>query len=51
MLGVFMETLGFPKKGSRFEYLHCLETTHYRLWVFSSSGQSLVTNPEYELYL
>ena len=33
------------------EYLHCLETTHYRFWIFSSSGQSLVTNPDYELYL
>jgi len=32
------------------EYLHCIVTTHYRLWIFSSSGQALVTNPEYELY-
>jgi hypothetical protein len=50
-LGDFLEILGFPKAGSRFEYVHCIETTHYRLWVLSSSGQALVTNPEYELYL
>jgi hypothetical protein len=34
-----------------FEYLHCIVTTNYRLWIFSTTGQSLVTNPDYELYL
>jgi hypothetical protein len=33
------------------EYIHCIHTTHYRLWVLSSTGQSLVTNPGYELYV
>ena len=33
------------------EYLHCVQTSHYRLWVFSQTGQSLVTNPEFEVYL
>jgi hypothetical protein len=33
------------------EYLQCIVTNHYRLWVFSSTGQSLVTNPEYEVYI
>jgi len=33
------------------EYLQCIQTTHYRLWVFSTTGQSLVTNPELEVYL
>jgi hypothetical protein len=49
--GTFLGTLGFPKQGSKFEYIHCIVTTHYRMWVFSSSGQVLITNPEYELYL
>lgn len=33
------------------EYLHCIETKNYRLWVFSTTGQSLVTNIEFEVYL
>jgi|GEM_PF-3193863 len=33
------------------EYIHCLVTTHYRVYVLSTSGQSLVTGPDYELYL
>ena len=33
------------------EYLHCIETSTYRLWVFSSNGQSLVTNKECEIYI
>jgi hypothetical protein len=33
------------------EYVHCIITTHYRLWVFSTTGQGLVTNPEFEVYL
>jgi hypothetical protein len=32
------------------EYIHCIETTHYRLWVMSSTGQAIVTKPDYELY-
>jgi len=33
------------------EYAHCIVTGNYRLWVMSSSGRALVTNPEYEVYL
>jgi len=33
------------------EYLQVVETTHYRMWVFSTSGRALVTNPKFELYL
>lgn len=33
------------------EYLHCLETNRYRLWIFSRTGQTLVTNVEFEVYL
>ncbi len=33
------------------EYLQCIVTNKYRLWVFSMTGQSLVTNPEFEVYL
>jgi hypothetical protein len=33
------------------EYLHCIETNRYRFWVFSSTGQSLVTNSEFEVYI
>src|SRR4030042_2988305 len=33
------------------EYLQCVVTSHYRLWVFSMTGQSLVTNPEFEVYI
>jgi len=32
------------------EYLQCIQTTYYRLWVFSMTGQSLVTNPDFEVY-
>jgi hypothetical protein len=32
------------------EYLQCVVTTHYRLWVFSSSGRALVSPPDFELY-
>lgn len=39
------------KDYSLFEYVHCIETSHYRFWIFSNSGQSLVTNPEFEVYL
>lgn len=33
------------------EYLQCIVTTHYRMWVFSTTGQALVTSPEFEVYL
>jgi len=33
------------------EYLHCIATDRYRLWVFSLTGQSLVTNASYEVYV
>lgn len=33
------------------EYLQCVETNNYRLWVFSSNGRSLITNKDFELYL
>jgi hypothetical protein len=32
------------------EYLQVIVTTHYRLWVFSSTGNSLVANPDLEVY-
>lgn len=32
------------------EYLHCIETTNYKLWVFSSTGASIVANPKLEVY-
>jgi hypothetical protein len=41
-------------KGSGFkqaEYLHCVETTRMRLWVLSTTGQVLVTKPDFELFL
>ena len=46
---------GFMKdkgKGIRhFEYLQCVVTNKYRLWVFSTTGRILVTNPDFEVYL
>ena len=33
------------------EYLQCVETNNYRLWVFSSNGRSLITTKDFELYL
>jgi len=33
------------------EYLHCIQTNNYRFWVFSTTGQSLVTAPDFEVYL
>lgn len=33
------------------EYLQCIETIDYRLWVFSSNGRSMLTHPKFELYL
>lgn len=33
------------------EYIHCCVTENYRFWVFSSNGKSLVSPPDFELYL
>jgi hypothetical protein len=33
------------------ERLHCVQTTGYRLWVFCSTGQVILTNPKFEMYL
>lgn len=33
------------------EYIHCVETNRYRLWVFSLTGRSLITNPQFEVYI
>ena len=46
--GVIKET---PQGFATTEYLQCIETNNYRLWVFSSNGRSLITHKEYELYL
>ena len=32
------------------EYLQCVVTNSYRLWVFSTSGRALVANADYEVY-
>jgi len=50
-LGLLLNQLGFPKKETRSEYLQVVETNRYRLWVFSSTGRSIVTHPLYEVYL
>ena len=33
------------------EYLNCVETSRYRLYVFSTTGRTMVTRPDYEVYL
>lgn len=33
------------------EYLQCIQTNNYRLWVFSSTGRCLVTHKDFELYI
>ncbi len=33
------------------EYLNCIHTNNYRMWVFSSNGKCLITNKDFELYL
>ena len=33
------------------EYLHCVVTSNYRLYVLSSNGRVVVTDKDYELYL
>lgn len=32
------------------EYLQCITTTNYRIWVMSTSGRCIVTHKDYELY-
>uniref|UniRef100_A0A6M3KGM1 Uncharacterized protein n=1 Tax=viral metagenome TaxID=1070528 RepID=A0A6M3KGM1_9ZZZZ len=34
-----------------YEYLHCVVTDKFRFYLFSSSGKTLVTDANYELYL
>lgn len=33
------------------EYIHCIETMAYRMWICSTTGQVMVTRPDYELYI
>jgi len=33
------------------EYLHCVITSQFRLYLFSSSGRTLITQADYDLYL
>jgi hypothetical protein len=33
------------------EYLNCCVTNNYRFWVFASSGRTLVTRKDYEVYI
>jgi len=44
---------GFIKQKDGFrlsEYVNCVVTNRYRFWVFSN-GSTLVTDPDYELYI
>lgn len=44
---------GFIKQSAGFElseYINCCVTNNYRLYVFSS-GRTLITRPDYEVYL
>lgn len=44
---------GFLKQSDKFElkqYLNCIVTNRYRLWVFAN-GSSMVTPPDKEIYL
>ena len=43
----FVRALG----GGMREYLHCLVTPGFRLYVRSSDGAAIVTPPDFELYL
>lgn len=46
--GILKETIqGY----SIVEYLQCIKTNNYRLWVFSSNGKCLVTHKDFELYI
>lgn len=45
---------GFIKQVEDFklvEYLHCIVTNRYRLYIFSSCGKCLVTDKDYEVYI
>ena len=45
---------GFLKSRDGFklsEYLQCIETNKYRMWVSSITGSVVITKPEYELYI
>ena len=44
---------GFLKQSEKFklrQYLNCMVTTHYRLWVFPD-GRTMITPPKQEIYL
>jgi hypothetical protein len=43
----FMHGMG----GGMKEYLHCIVTKECRLYVLSSTGAVVITEPDYELYL
>jgi hypothetical protein len=43
----FVRALG----GGYREYLHCVVTPGFRLYVRSSDGSAIVTPPDFELYL
>jgi hypothetical protein len=43
----FIQALG----GGIREYLHCIITTQFRLYVRSTDGAALITPADYELYL
>jgi len=45
----FIKDLGLAGYGLK-EYVNCVETSFYRLWVFSN-GQCLTTNPGFEVYI
>jgi len=44
----FIRALG---DGQVFEYVHCIVTRDFRVYVRSTNGTVLVTPPDYELYL
>ena len=46
----FQRTFLKPTTGIQ-ESLHCVVTDRFRMYLFSSSGQTLITNKDYELYL
>jgi hypothetical protein len=44
----FIRALG---GGQVFEYVHCIVTRDFRVYIRSTNGTILVTPPDYELYL
>lgn len=43
---------GFTKYGTGMkQYLHCIVTDKFRMYVFYSNGQCLIVDKDYELYL